>query len=116
MEDIYVFNIATCIVLGIVLLFTKSTHPHLQNYLIAKRVIALALFLVAAGVTINLFVGDVNDSKVEILNITTLIVSDLQIILLTSQLILIQEINHLSLKGNNLLTYVKIHNDSCRQG
>lgn len=83
MEDIYVFNIATCIVLGIVLLFTKSTHPHLQNYLIAKRVIALALFLVAAGVTINLFVGDVNDSKVEILNITTLIVSDLQIILLT---------------------------------
>lgn len=83
MEDIYVFNIATCIVLGIVLLFTKSTHPHLQNYLIAKRVIALALFLVAAGVIINLFVGDVNDSKVEILNITTLIVSDLQIILLT---------------------------------
>jgi len=33
-----------------------------------------------------------------------------------SQLILIQDINYLSLKGNNLLTVVKIHNDSCRQG
>ena len=33
-----------------------------------------------------------------------------------SQLILIQEINYLSLKGNNLLTVVEIHNESCRQG
>ena len=99
MEDIYVFNIATCIVLGIVLLFTKSTHPHLQNYLIAKRVIALALFLVAAGVTINLFVGDVNDSKVEILNITTLIVSDLQIILLTFTLMTLYNSHFVSRKN-----------------
>ena len=77
----------------------KKHSPTSPNYLIAKRVIALSLFLVAAGVTINLFVGDVNDSKVEILNITTLIVSDLQIILLTFTLMTLYNSHSVSRKN-----------------
>jgi len=84
MGYVYVSNIALCTILGMVLLFVK-TAPLLYNhdYVIAKRFIALALFLVAIGVTANLFIGDVDDPKVEVLNIITLIIFDSQIILLT---------------------------------
>lgn len=83
-EYIYVGNIAACIILGIVLLFAKTTpHPHNQHYLIAKKFIAFSLFLAAIAVMMDLLIGDVNDSKVEMLNIITLIDFNIQIVIFT---------------------------------
>lgn len=86
MEQIYVGNIAVCAILGIVLLFTKTPqNPDNHNYIIAKRVIAVAVFLVAIGVAANLIIGDFNESnsRVERLNLITLIIFNVQIGVLT---------------------------------
>ena len=83
-EYSYVANIAACCILGIVLLFTKTPqHPHNQQYLKAKRFIALAAFLAALAASMDLFTGNVNASEVEMLNVITLIDFDVQIIIFT---------------------------------
>lgn len=83
-EYSYVANIAACIILGIILIFTKTPpHPHNRQYIKAKRFIALASFLAAIAASVDLFTGEVNASEVEMLNVITLIDFDLQIIIFT---------------------------------
>jgi len=104
-EYIYVGNIAACIILGIVLLFAKTTpHPHNQHYLIAKKFIAFSLFLAAIAVIMDLLIGDVNDSKVEMLNIITLIDFNIQIVIFTFALMTLYHSQLVSRK--NIYTFL----------
>ena len=106
MEQIYVGNIAVCAILGIVLLFTKTPkNPDNHNYIIAKRVIAVAVFLVAIGVAANLIIGDFNESnsRVERLNLITLIIFNVQIGVLTFTLMALYNSQLVSRKNSYTL-------------
>ena len=104
MQHIYVGNIAVCIILGIVLLFTKTPPQlHSHNYVTAKRVIALAVFLMIIGEAITLFMEDVNDSRVERFNIITLILFNIQIGVLTFTLMALYNSQLVSRKNSYTL-------------